>query len=63
MSGDGDFTYAVQVMRRRGVWATMVSPEPTEERNRTSLRLIEAADEFVNLGDVLREIQDGPGIL
>ena len=37
----------------------MGSPEPTEEGNRTLLRLIEAADEFVDLGDVLREIQGG----
>jgi uncharacterized LabA/DUF88 family protein len=57
LSGDGDFTYAVQAVQRRGVWATVVSPEPTEEGNRTSLRLIEAADEFVALGDVLRESQ------
>jgi len=60
LSGDGDFTYAVQVVRRRGVWATVISPEPTGEGNRTSRQLIEAADEFVSLEDVLREIHEGP---
>jgi len=57
LSGDGDFTYAVQVVRRRGVRVTVVSTEPTEEGNRTSRRLIEAADEFVNLKDVLEEVK------
>ena len=60
LSGDGDFTYAVKVVRRRGVWATVISPEPTGEGNRTSRQLVEAADEFVALEDVLREIHERP---
>lgn len=51
ISGDGDFTRLVEAVQDKGVKVTVVG-----WRKRTAYALIEAADEFVDLKDILQDI-------
>jgi uncharacterized LabA/DUF88 family protein len=51
VSGDGDFTRLVEAVQDKGVKVTVVG-----WKKRTAHTLIEAADEFVDLKDILKDI-------
>ncbi len=60
-SGDGDFSYLVEVLKSRGKRVTVISYfNPTNsEKNTTAKALVQEADTFVQIEDFIESVKNG----
>lgn len=56
-SGDGDFSYLVEALKRSGVWVTIVSYFEPQGRSSASRALVEEADSFIQLRTFLDTLE------
>jgi len=57
MSGDGDFTYLVKAIQKKGVRVTIISTRKTQPSFAAD-ELIRTADEFIDLVDIRPQIEN-----